>query len=151
MRAGITSTPQRPELAGLRDRFLEELGRERLLWVVADALRGLDVGLDAAAVGASGAADRSYGIQVARLAGLPLSLNDRAKTILAKLEKRRYRRDALFRGPAGCAKEKNNGRAHRRFAADAAMGYSTVAKPSSFAAEIIRLSFVKIGPVTTES
>ena len=34
----------------------------------------------------SGAADRSYGIQVARLAGLPLSVIDRAKTILAKLE-----------------------------------------------------------------
>jgi sugar phosphate isomerase/epimerase len=33
-----------------------------------------------------GAADRSYGIQVARLAGLPLSIIDRAKTILAKLE-----------------------------------------------------------------
>jgi len=32
------------------------------------------------------AADRSYGIQVARLAGLPLSVIDRAKTILAKLE-----------------------------------------------------------------
>ncbi len=34
----------------------------------------------------TGAADRSYGIQVARLAGLPLSVIDRAKTILAKLE-----------------------------------------------------------------
>jgi len=33
-----------------------------------------------------GAADRSYGIQVARLAGLPLSVIDRAKTILGKLE-----------------------------------------------------------------
>jgi DNA mismatch repair protein MutS len=33
-----------------------------------------------------GAADRSYGIQVARLAGLPLSVIDRAKTILTKLE-----------------------------------------------------------------
>lgn len=33
-----------------------------------------------------GAADRSYGIQVARLAGLPLSVIDRAKTLLAKLE-----------------------------------------------------------------
>jgi DNA mismatch repair protein MutS len=33
-----------------------------------------------------GAADRSYGIQVARLAGLPISVIDRAKTILAKLE-----------------------------------------------------------------
>jgi DNA mismatch repair protein MutS len=33
-----------------------------------------------------GAADRSYGIQVARLAGLPQSVIDRAKTILEKLE-----------------------------------------------------------------
>jgi DNA mismatch repair protein MutS len=33
-----------------------------------------------------GAADRSYGIQVARLAGLPITVIDRAKTILAKLE-----------------------------------------------------------------
>jgi DNA mismatch repair protein MutS len=33
-----------------------------------------------------GAADRSYGIQVARLAGLPLSVIERAKTILSKLE-----------------------------------------------------------------
>jgi DNA mismatch repair protein MutS len=33
-----------------------------------------------------GPADRSYGMQVARLAGLPLSVIDRAKTILAKLE-----------------------------------------------------------------
>ncbi|AHF89469.1 DNA mismatch repair protein MutS [Opitutaceae bacterium TAV5] len=33
-----------------------------------------------------GAADRSYGIQVARLAGLPAPVIDRAKTILARLE-----------------------------------------------------------------
>jgi DNA mismatch repair protein MutS len=33
-----------------------------------------------------GAADRSYGIQVARLAGLPLAVIDRAKTILERLE-----------------------------------------------------------------
>ena len=33
-----------------------------------------------------GPADRSYGIQVARLAGLPLSVIDRAKTILTQLE-----------------------------------------------------------------
>ncbi len=33
-----------------------------------------------------GAADRSYGIQVARLAGLPLGVIDRAKIILEKLE-----------------------------------------------------------------
>jgi DNA mismatch repair protein MutS len=34
----------------------------------------------------AGPADRSYGIQVARLAGLPLTVIDRAKTILARLE-----------------------------------------------------------------
>jgi DNA mismatch repair protein MutS len=33
-----------------------------------------------------GAADRSYGIQVARLAGLPQSVIDRARTILSRLE-----------------------------------------------------------------
>ena len=33
-----------------------------------------------------GAADRSYGIQVARLAGLPPPVIARAKTVLAKLE-----------------------------------------------------------------
>ena len=33
-----------------------------------------------------GAADRSYGIQVARLAGLPTSVIDRAKDILGRLE-----------------------------------------------------------------
>jgi DNA mismatch repair protein MutS len=34
----------------------------------------------------AGAADRSYGIQVARLAGLPPSVIDRAKAILSRLE-----------------------------------------------------------------
>ena len=34
-----------------------------------------------------GAADRSYGLQVARLAGLPPAVVDRAKTILAELER----------------------------------------------------------------
>lgn len=34
-----------------------------------------------------GAADRSYGVQVAKLAGLPQSVLDRAKTVLAALEK----------------------------------------------------------------
>ena len=33
-----------------------------------------------------GAADKSYGIHVARLAGVPRSVNDRAKQILAQLE-----------------------------------------------------------------
>ena len=35
----------------------------------------------------AGSADRSYGIQVAKLAGLPASAVARAKTILAELEK----------------------------------------------------------------
>lgn len=35
---------------------------------------------------AKGAADRSYGVQVARLAGLPPSVVERAKVVLAKLE-----------------------------------------------------------------
>jgi DNA mismatch repair protein MutS len=35
----------------------------------------------------AGAADRSYGIQVAKLAGLPSSVIERAKVVLAKLEK----------------------------------------------------------------
>jgi DNA mismatch repair protein MutS len=35
---------------------------------------------------APGAADRSYGIQVARLAGLPASVTERARTILGNLE-----------------------------------------------------------------
>ncbi|HEX2724229.1 MAG TPA: DNA mismatch repair protein MutS, partial [Beijerinckiaceae bacterium] len=34
-----------------------------------------------------GAADRSYGLQVARLAGLPPAVIDRAKTILSELER----------------------------------------------------------------
>jgi DNA mismatch repair protein MutS len=34
----------------------------------------------------AGVADRSYGIQVAKLAGLPPSVIDRAKIVLAKLE-----------------------------------------------------------------
>jgi DNA mismatch repair protein MutS len=33
-----------------------------------------------------GTADRSYGIQVARLAGLPMAVVERARTILAELE-----------------------------------------------------------------
>jgi DNA mismatch repair protein MutS len=34
----------------------------------------------------AGAADRSYGIQVAKLAGLPSSVTERAKLVLARLE-----------------------------------------------------------------
>ena len=35
-----------------------------------------------------GSADRSYGIQVARLAGLPLEIIERSKSILAHLEEK---------------------------------------------------------------
>ena len=45
-----------------------------------------------------GAADRSYGIQVARLAGLPLSVIDRAKTILASWRATTRRRVSGRRG-----------------------------------------------------
>ena len=42
--------------------------------------------LKAALMEGRGAADRSYGIQVAKLAGLPASVIERAKLVLAKLE-----------------------------------------------------------------
>jgi DNA mismatch repair protein MutS len=51
-----------------------------------------------------GAADRSYGIQVARLAGLPLTVIDRAKTILAKLESDDV--DVTLTSPAPSARPK---------------------------------------------
>jgi DNA mismatch repair protein MutS len=44
---------------------------------------------------APGAADRSYGIQVARLAGLPASVIDRASQILDRLENHRNQQPAL--------------------------------------------------------
>jgi DNA mismatch repair protein MutS len=44
-----------------------------------------------------GAADRSYGIQVARLAGIPQPLVQRAKEILENLERDEYGRDGLPR------------------------------------------------------
>lgn len=51
-----------------------------------------------------GAADRSYGVQVARLAGLPASVIDRAKTILQQLESGQPKLSIddlpLFRAPA---------------------------------------------------
>jgi DNA mismatch repair protein MutS len=45
----------------------------------------------------SGAADRSYGIHVARLAGVPRRVVDRAAEILANLERDEYGRDGLPR------------------------------------------------------
>jgi len=45
----------------------------------------------------AGAADRSYGIQVARLAGVPQPVVARAKEILANLERDEYGRDGLPR------------------------------------------------------
>ena len=47
-----------------------------------------------------GAADRSYGIQVAQLAGLPASVIERAKVVLAKLEAEDRAVAARLRGPA---------------------------------------------------
>jgi len=44
-----------------------------------------------------GAADRSYGIQVARLAGIPARIVDRAREILGNLERDEYGRDGLPR------------------------------------------------------
>ncbi len=46
-----------------------------------------------------GAADKSYGIQVARLAGLPKPIIDRAKDILSHLEMHSAKPDAKKRGP----------------------------------------------------
>ena len=73
-----------------------------------------------------GAADRSYGIQVAKLAGLPASVIERAKVVLAELEAedrtppaRRLRRSAAvpgraarsIGGPAGAARRGGRGAA----------------------------------------
>jgi DNA mismatch repair protein MutS len=46
-----------------------------------------------------GSADKSYGIQVARLAGLPQPVIDRAKAILSHLELHSSRPDAKKEGP----------------------------------------------------
>jgi DNA mismatch repair protein MutS len=46
-----------------------------------------------------GAADKSYGIQVARLAGLPKSVLDRAKSILSHLELNSTKPEARTQGP----------------------------------------------------
>ena len=48
-----------------------------------------------------GGADRSYGIQVARLAGFPPSLIERAMELLTELEGRHSRGDAVSSGHAG--------------------------------------------------
>ena len=48
----------------------------------------------------AGAADRSYGIQVAKLAGLPASVIERARLVLAKLEAGGPRQAEGLRGPA---------------------------------------------------
>ena len=46
-----------------------------------------------------GAADKSYGIQVARLAGLPKPIIERAKSILSHLELHSTKPDAKKQGP----------------------------------------------------
>ena len=59
----------------------------------------------------AGAADRSYGIQVAKLAGLPASVIERAKVVLAKLEQedraapKGFEDLPLFAVPSGPAQE----------------------------------------------
>jgi DNA mismatch repair protein MutS len=53
---------------------------------------------------ADGAADRSYGIHVARLAGLPTSVIERAKVVLAELESERTVEE-LERAPARARRE----------------------------------------------
>lgn len=66
----------------------------------------------------AGAAHRSYGIQVARLAGLPLRVIDRAKAILAKVESD----DATVRcRPRKPSRRKNHSRIRGWFAAQLAV------------------------------
>jgi DNA mismatch repair protein MutS len=48
-----------------------------------------------------GAADRSYGLHVARLAGMPAAVVDRAEEILSNLERDEYGRDGLPRRARG--------------------------------------------------
>ena len=74
-----------------------------------------------------GAADRSYGIQVAKLAGLPASVIERAKLVLAKLEAedraspRGFDDLPLFaaarRAPAATREDRRARRAHRALTA----------------------------------
>ena len=75
-----------------------------------------------------GAADRSYGIQVARLAGLPLSVIDRAKTILAKLESDDTS-VSLPSAPTAKPRKKNLRRAGGRLTAQFAMIRKNVSRP----------------------
>jgi len=60
---------------------------------------------------ADGAADKSYGVQVAKLAGLPIAAVERAKDVLARLEADADGADALgglplFSAPKPAAKAK---------------------------------------------
>ena len=61
-----------------------------------------------------GSADRSYGIQVAKLAGLPASVIERAKLVLAKLEAGGPRRAEGLRGPAAVRGALQAARSSRR-------------------------------------
>ena len=67
-----------------------------------------------------GAADRSYGIQVAKLAGLPAAVIERAKLVLAKLEAGRPRRAARASTTCRCSPRaaRRRGDAGRRARAD---------------------------------
>jgi len=56
-----------------------------------------------------GAADRSYGVQVARLAGLPERVLDRAREILANLEANAFDREGMPRLAEGTGEEAPDG------------------------------------------
>jgi DNA mismatch repair protein MutS len=65
-----------------------------------------------------GTADRSYGIHVARLAGVPVPVIERAKTILAELENSRLDQDGHARAAAPTAKSSKSGAQQRSLFAE---------------------------------
>ena len=75
----------------------------------------------------AGAADRSYGIQVAKLAGLPANVIERAKLVLAKLEQqdraapKGFEDLPLFAVPRNTALHEKEAPYQRLFAALAAL------------------------------
>jgi DNA mismatch repair ATPase MutS len=79
-----------------------------------------------------GPADRSYGIQVARLAGLPITVIDRAKVILAKLESDDTSVElpaTATSAPKAKPKKKNHRRRLRRHSAQSPVGPSLADAP----------------------
>ena len=61
-----------------------------------------------------GAADRSYGIQVAKLAGLPASVIERAKLVLAKLEAEDRAKPQAASRTCRCSRRPTRRRSKRR-------------------------------------